>query len=430
MATVFTTIGTDVIASSDVNSVSGSNPYTITLDSPIPAGALVGDTLKIDPGGIDELWLVTGLSGSDVTVIDAFAVGASPTVDSCQFERTYASITSWEADLDDTGIYASGDDAKGVLTNDTTYNEAPVVNGGGTRGLNSRELTSVVGERHDGTSGTGARIVISSAPGIGIFSPDIASTYLSWIEIDCNDTADFTRIVAGDSQVDDRVVSHCVIHTHTVADWCFGIDLRVNSVSAGTLAIHNNIVYDLEANSTTVGHTCLGIITLANAADDTSYVYNNTVDRIVRTNSGAAGDSRGIHTTDHAGTLVKNNIVGNVEGDGTGARVAFKINAPVNSPMDYNLAEDTTAAGANSLNSKTFEDSIVSNTDGSEDYTNDITGDTYEQGVDLVDTPTDVGEDAFGIDRDGDALTWSMGASQGVPASATQKSGLLLLSMV
>ena len=413
MATVITTIGTKS-GLDDVISVSGGGPtYVCTLNS-VPVDALVGDTLVIDPGGSDDPFLITGISGNDLTVEDVLGVGGAPVVDTCEVERTYSSIPNWDADLDDSTLYSSGDDAEGRLTKDTAFNVTAVISGGTIVGLNSVTLTSPVGERHDGTRGTGARIVLTSPTANEIISPDRVSFYLTWIEIDANDNCTNIRMYGGDSTFDDRVVSHCIFHDHTVTNsWAFGIDLRIDSISNGTLAIHNNQIFDIESSSTNVAHTCLGIVTLADEAGDTSYVYNNLVDRITRINSGAAGDARAIHTTDHAGTLVKNNVCGNVGGAGTGARVCYVINSPSNADMDYNLAEDTTASGDNSLNSKTIENSIISNTDGSEDYETDTTGDTHLQGVDLVDTPVDVGEDAFGVDRDGLGLVWSMGPSQG-----------------
>ena len=77
--------------------------------------------------------------------------------------RDYSTITAWEADLDNTGIYTSGDDAVGECYNDTAFDEDATINGGNTVGLNSVTLTVADGERHDGTEGTGARLVYSGS---------------------------------------------------------------------------------------------------------------------------------------------------------------------------------------------------------------------------------------------------------------------------
>ena len=71
--------------------------------------------------------------------------------------RDYSTITAWEADLDDTNIYTSGDDAVGECYNDSTFSTNNVIiNGGSTVGLSSITLGVATGERHDGTAGTGA----------------------------------------------------------------------------------------------------------------------------------------------------------------------------------------------------------------------------------------------------------------------------------
>ncbi len=73
--------------------------------------------------------------------------------------RDYSTITLWEADLDDTLIYSSGDDAVGECYNDSAFDETVEINGGLTVGLNTFTLTAATGEQHDGTEGTGVRIV-------------------------------------------------------------------------------------------------------------------------------------------------------------------------------------------------------------------------------------------------------------------------------
>ena len=56
--------------------------------------------------------------------------------------RDYSTIAAWEADLDSSSIYSSGDDAVGELYNDSVFVEDIDVDGGGSIGLDSITLTS------------------------------------------------------------------------------------------------------------------------------------------------------------------------------------------------------------------------------------------------------------------------------------------------
>ena len=104
--------------------------------------------------------------------------------------RDYSTITLWEADLDNTTPYDAGDDAVGEIYNDSAFDEEPAINGGGTIGLNSIILTVASGNRHDGTAGTGARIVISATGASQILNLTSApTTTVRWLEIDGNQQA-------------------------------------------------------------------------------------------------------------------------------------------------------------------------------------------------------------------------------------------------
>ena len=101
--------------------------------------------------------------------------------------RDYATITLWEADLDDGVIYSSGDDAVGECYNDGPFDESVTINGGGTVGLNSVTLSAASGERHDGTAGTGARIVRSTDVSTLLSISSSVETTFEWVELDANE---------------------------------------------------------------------------------------------------------------------------------------------------------------------------------------------------------------------------------------------------
>ena len=65
--------------------------------------------------------------------------------------RDYTTVDAWEADLDDTSIYSSGDIAQGEMYADSTFESSATIDifNGGTVGLDNRTLTAAAGERHD-----------------------------------------------------------------------------------------------------------------------------------------------------------------------------------------------------------------------------------------------------------------------------------------
>jgi hypothetical protein len=65
--------------------------------------------------------------------------------------RNYSTITSWEADLDNTGIYASGDTTVGECYNDSAFNENVTINSGGTVGLSTIRLSVAGGSMMNAT---------------------------------------------------------------------------------------------------------------------------------------------------------------------------------------------------------------------------------------------------------------------------------------
>src|SRR5690606_474887 len=103
--------------------------------------------------------------------------------------RDYSSIAAWEADLDNAAIYASGDHAVGEVYNDSALiNDAVTLDGGGTVGLASITLRPAVGHGHDGTKGTGARIVLTTTiEDVLRIIPSAIPITVEGIEIDCND---------------------------------------------------------------------------------------------------------------------------------------------------------------------------------------------------------------------------------------------------
>ena len=106
--------------------------------------------------------------------------------------RDYSTIAAWEADLDSSSIYSSGDDAVGELYNDSVFVEDIDVDGGGSIGLDSITLTSssAEGNRHNGNKGTGATVRRNSASRHLVQfdgNATVDTMTFSWIEFDGDD---------------------------------------------------------------------------------------------------------------------------------------------------------------------------------------------------------------------------------------------------
>lgn len=312
--------------------------------------------------------------------------------------RDYSTVALWEADLDDDTPYDAGDDALGEMYDDSPFSVSgtTTINGGGTLNLNSVRLSVASGERHDGTEGTGARLVFSGAGQIDFFVPSGFSLLytLEWFEIDKNGQNDHA-IRTDSSQFNNvGIVRNMIIHGASGGSAFNGL-IKANNRD---VLLMNNIWYDQTRNSAT-DTKCIWV----DADQAQGGVFNNTVFSVINTD---AGNAIGIRLeTDSANGTCKNNIAMDAEVD-------FEF-AGTNPDSDFNLSSDATAddgGGASNVLSKASSDQFVSTTGGSEDLHLKSGADAIDVGVDLVDTPTNVKFDIDGTDRDANGDSWDIGA--------------------
>ena len=315
--------------------------------------------------------------------------------------RDYSTITSWEADLDDfTTVYSNGDDAVGECYNDSDFNEQVDINGGGTSmtGLNSITLTVPVSERHDGTAGTGARMIYSSK--LNVYSDK--NVNISWLEIDWGGTnSNQFSIVYTQNNSYEQKISNMLIHdaqTPSAGRMIYG--------KYGYLTIANNIVYNLTHTGPYRGY---GIYV---ESFRTSYAYNNTVHNIASTHANAAY-TFGIHIV-HSNN-VRNNIATEV-GDGIYSGCFGNVTAGTNS---NNMSTDSTAPGPNSLTEVTASAQFVSVVAGAEDLHLATGSEARGAGVSLSSAGDIVQYDIDGAYR---GTVWDIGADQ-TPATVTKTIG-------
>lgn len=412
MATVTTSIGAGTSHSETVtiSSVSGSGPYTVTLSATVPASVVIGDALY-DEAATPDKWLITGISGSDLTVVDSTGVGAAPDDTSGSstpvIERYYngsTPITDWESELDDTNLYTASDDAVGECYNDAAFDETVTINGGGTVSLTSRTLTVASGERHDGTAGTGARVVRT---GNGtVISSAIHPTTIEWLEINCNGNGTQGISTSGSGTQDD--LRYLIIHDISINNThLYGV--FQNQVK---VLMYDSIIYDL-LNTSTSFHSCVGF----NAGDEIrgAEAYNITVYNVV--NNGGNGISHALGGEASSGVTFQNCLGMDTGGTTSGSTNDF--NGGSSSTNKNNMSSDDSAddeGGSDHLigssHGQTSGDVFVSTTGGSEDLHLVKDAAAVGAGTDLGTTPSNVQYDIDNRNRDAAGDTWDIGADQ------------------
>ena len=409
MPNVITSIGSnssiDTETPSSCSSVGGG--YDVTFGT-TPTGVSVGDicvfTDEMYYAG-DFTYLVAVISGSTYTLKyitdDSMSGGDSPCnlMDnmgeqaSGTFKRAYSTITAWEADLDSSDYYSSGDDAVGECHKDSTFVEAAGVqiSGGGSVGLSSITLTAHTDSRHDGTKGSGVvwQNIDSTSSAYHVYLNNDNIT-VSWLEFD-------------------------------------GTDNRTNGIAcqAGEIHIANNLIYDFYNSS--------GVLVVFYFSDCCPYVTNNFIWNMTRLGSGLAaifystGTTKGfkgynntIYHVDFGSSL--GSIFHNSWGDDdtkirnlvlmdyTNASLS-NVSKHSSAVLDYwgmeatdsNVSDETVDTVAN-----TFVDSTVSDPDL---HLKECCL-FVDVGVDLGTSPTNVNIDIDGRDRDSEGDTWDIGADE------------------
>ena len=314
--------------------------------------------------------------------------------------RDYSTVTLWEADLDDGGIYSASDDAVGEMYNDSTFSEKWTIDGGATIGLNSITLTVAESERHDGTAGTGVRFIQSASWKCQVTTT--VPTHLSWFEMDGNSTVNNNTML---SHTRDGTINHLILHNHTTS-W----NSTVLSASGHNLdtTLSNCIVYDF-VNSAPSGKSV--VIVNQGVA---SGAGNITGANLTIHGCYSTGDSPTVAYTlsDNYATRTGQNILI------TDCDVCFGISSYSKATVNHNASSDATASGTGSLTNIVTADQYVSTVSGSEDLHLKLGSDCIGAGIDLG-TTDDVQYDIDGYDRDTNAVTWDIGADQFVVSSST-----------
>lgn len=319
--------------------------------------------------------------------------------------RNYSSITTWEAALNGASGGA-GNDAVGECYNDSDFSESFTINDATPDTIT---LTAADGEEHDGTAGTGVRLLlVTDYAGFWMSLASTKPTSVIGFDIDVNGHDPGVSVFYLDS-TGGYTVRRCLVHEADTA----GSDLFVFYLTSGSYSLNllNTIVYDIDVASAAT-KDLIGVYILSTGSG-TINICGNTLYKL--TNGVGGDDCWGLYTNRAGGTHdIANNIILEVGGANSDQKVCYVCLA---GSQRYNMSSDASATGTGSLINKTAADQFVSTTGGSEDLHLKVGADAIGAGVDLGTTPTGVNIDIDGYDRDAAAVTWDMGADQYVAAA-------------
>ena len=321
--------------------------------------------------------------------------------------RDYSTITAWEADLDDTNIYTSGDDAVGECYNDSNfiYNHEGVnsgqltINGGTSVGLNSVTLTVPSSDRHDGTLGTGTTILANGTTSKETVEAFIDNCTIEWLSIEVDGYSSYSNGVGiyyhlnrvGGGYTSGGTIRNNIIRGENQPK-AVGGSGRLITAATHEVRVTNNIVFDGYNSTDSSG---VGINSIYGST--AQYIYNNTVYNC-GTNilSGASNP------------IFKNNLAVGKQGTSD-----FSITS--SSSHSNNLSSDGTAddyGGTDHVVNAVTAKQFVSTVSGSEDLHLKFISAAIDAGVDLGTSPDGVQYDIDGKDRDAENSIWDIGAHE------------------
>ena len=301
-------------------------------------------------------------------------------------DEDYNTLQLWEDDKDGTLSdiqTASCYDDQGDLT-------AGVTIAGSLAGATFyMKITAPVGERHDGTDGSGFCINPSGTGDLIII--DDHYVVIEWLELTdwAGDWAEDNAIYSSEDNY--LTIRNNLIHTPIGGDAdCYAGGILLNYFGTNC-KIYNNIIYETGAEGMYKGIKCA-------YSDDTNLIYNNTI--INMSISGAIG-IQSEHATFEP--MLINNYVGNCVTDYSGY---------FNASSSNNISEDATGDdwGSNCSTGAVIADQFDSVTSGSEDL-------HLKTGADCIDAGTSLsGTFTNDIDNDTRSGTWDVGADEVVAA--------------
>ena len=259
-------------------------------------------------------------------------------------------------------------------------------------------LTAASGVRHDGTPGSGARIV---SAGTGSTGRSGSTLLIEWLEFDFTGRdadGDAMNITGGSNVTIRNTLMHSVTRTAGTQE----VAMIITAGSSTELTLQNCAIFDIK-------HTGSGdAVGVRVSSSDTTVIENCTITDIDTDNSG--DDGRGLVMNDNANHTYRNNLVTNITNSGGGSSECYSLTSVTNATATTNGSDDATSPNSALRNlTVAFEDSA------SQDYR------LAAADTDAIDAGTDLGSGAVAVDmlgrnRDTEGDTWDLGAFEYVSA--------------
>ena len=313
-------------------------------------------------GETREIATITNSTTATVTA----AWGSDLDEDLTPEEIPYATFTSAEADLGSTltdNLTLEHLDEQTSISTDVTF--------GLSTGGYTLTLTAKDGEKHDGTSGNGARVLVGNASSIKIdeiTNGTLDDCVISDLNFIATGTAADGILVNDGGDNGTIIVERCVIQGDGNSD----VGILIGGI-IDNLIIRNNIIYDMAQS---------GIENISANTIKTWEIYNNTIINCV------TGFNL-LDSTMQASLVitVKNNLF---QANGTNDWVVVDATPPAGLTTDKNYTEDATSPDALQ---ETFHDGTSNFVDyASDNFLIDSGGDSLTNladGADLTGTFTD-----------------------------------------
>ena len=365
---------------------------TATFSGAMPDNVGVGDVLQYQVTGTWYLAFVEARASDQV-----YTVGSStgdtprpaPASTSVSVFRAYTSLSSWQAQVENTSIEDTVEDfdtSRDLVAAGTAMVAACYADGDGSMD----DMVSIAGwatspdnyvrvftpvhghlvgtsQRHSGVAGTGFRLtpVSAAVQGFNVINLNAAYVRLEGLEIDGSGLSNATwlRGIAvqkdlpnvGDIRIDGSIVHD--IHTRGPgSNWenTGGIfDFQDVAGSGPPLRITNNVIYGVSSTVFLDNHHISGIHI---GSRTTSYVQNNTIFNIYNQGGGnPSGAARGLtvkafpNLTGTATVIATNNVIGDVRADYDVVASCYNTQENAVLTQSFNVASDNTASGTGSV---------------------------------------------------------------------------------
>jgi hypothetical protein len=376
--------------------------------------AIVGSGTNFDPEFTTSDRLIidhttAGWHSYDITAVtdDTHLTIAGGLVEAVNGETPYkqgsahdfSTWTLWEASLSG----HAGDDVTGEGYDDSAFDEIFTIDDGTP---DSITLTVAAGERHDGTHGSGARIVRTGGGMVAVTTSK--ATDIEWLEFDWADNAaDASGAVLDFYPTAGGYIRYILLHDAVENGHLWGIRLWLSATSPTYLM--NSFIYNLYNDHPTTGNVIGIYMDSNNLAARKRNCHNVTCYKF--TNDNGTGYVYGITGDGATGNECKNTAILTMDGSASGNKECFAGTLT----EDYNMASDDSDGGANSIGADdgvSVGDELTSTTADSEDLHLKAGADAIDAGTDLGTTPTGVEVDIDGRDRDAENDTTDIGADE------------------